>query len=109
MTNKRIKEISPGVFHEILADRVTAAWDPANETADFNFVGAKYLRIGDQFISRVESDSTLAITREDFLERSFEVNGRTITGGDVDMFIRLLFDEIYNASESADQLEPDPQ
>lgn len=106
--NKRIKEVSPGVFHEALADVIKVSWNPIHEEVSINFESSTYLRMGDTYVSRITGDTGVSLTGEEFAGEGFEINGKFITGQDVDIFTRLLYDKRYNeqsrAQEESDEL-----
>lgn len=98
--NKRIAEISPGVFYEALSDIIRVNWNPLTEEVNVNFETSIYLRMGeDNYVSKVMGGSGVSITGEDLAATSFEINGKTITGLDLNIFVRMLYDSLCNSDE----------
>lgn len=97
MTNKRIKEISEGVFVEALADEIRVNWNPVGEEATVSFISGAYFRLGENdYLSRIHSDSTVSISMAELHQESFVLGDKTVTGQDVDHFVRMLYDKLYN-------------
>ena len=94
--NARFKEEAAGLVSEALAEMTRIMWNPITDEANINFDSYRYLKSGEQYITRMEGDSGVSISGEEVMERSYEINGKTITGEDVNVFIRLLYDELYN-------------
>jgi len=96
MTNARFRDEAAGLTSEALADIIRVQWDPIEDVSTINFESFRYLKSGEQYITRMEGDSGVSLTGEQMALRSYEIGGKTITGEDVDMFARMLYDELYN-------------
>lgn len=102
--NARFREEAAGLTSEALAEMTRVMWNPITDEANINFDSYRYLKSGEQYITRMEGDSSVSITGEEVKARSYEINGKVVTGEDVNIFIRLLYDELYN-----EQYGPHPE
>lgn len=102
--NARFREEAAGLVSEALAEMTRVIWNPITDEASINFDSYRYLKSGDEYITRMEGDSGVSITGEEVKARSYEINGKVVTGEDVNIFIRLLYDELYN-----EQYGPHPE
>src|SRR5690625_2544963 len=94
--NARFREDAAGLESEALAEQIRVSWDPLEDTSVIDFQSTRFLRAGDEYITRMEGDSGVSLTGEQLALKSYEIGGKTITGEDVDMFARMLYDELYN-------------
>lgn len=107
--NARFKEEAGGLISEALAPRIHIAWDPITDYARVSFETVRYLKVGDQYVTRMDAElEFLEIEKEELASSSYEINGKTITGADVDMFVRLLYDDKYNERDAAMHEPDDP-
>lgn len=107
MTNARFREEAAGLTSEALAEAIRVNWNPLDDSVGVNFDSTRYLRAGEQYITRMEGDSGVSITGAELAARSYEINGKVITGEDVNIFARLLYDELYNEQHGAEPEEPE--
>lgn len=102
--NHRFKEEVGGLVSEALSPYIHISWDPLTDGARISFETARYLRSGEQYITKMHTDlEFLEIDKQEVATRSYEINGKVIDGNDVDMYIRTLFDELYNEKFGEEQ------
>lgn len=107
--NARFREEPAGLVSEALSDWIQVAWRPIEETAMITFETNRYLKSGDQYITRMEGmEDSITIDHIGLAGRSYEINGKVISGIDMDIFVRLLYDDLYNELH-APQPEPEPE
>lgn len=104
----RIKEEAPGVTSEALAPRIQIHWDPITNDGVISFDTSHYIKAGDAYIGQVGGGMGVSISLEEFLERSYEIEGHTITGHVPFLFAKMLYDELYNESMTEEAPEEEP-
>ena len=105
-TNNRFREEAGGLTSEVLSDLIRVFWDPITDDAHINFETTRFLSSGDEYIARLESDSTVSVSKDELLVKEYEIDGVTYTGEGVIQFIKILFDEEYNAQYGEQPEEP---
>lgn len=107
-TNARFTQLSEGVLFEALADKIMVHWNPVEEEATINFESSRYLRVGDDYVQHVGGDTGVSVTMQELHQMQFEINGKMVSGLDVDYFTRLAYDQLYN-QQAQEQMEPVPE
>lgn len=104
--NARFRDEPTGLTSEAFADWIQVAWNPIEDTAKITFETNRYLKSGDQYITRMEGmEDSISIDHIALAGRSYEINGKLITGADLDMFVRLLYDDLYNEQSGTQEEE----
>lgn len=104
--NKRFRDEVAGLQSEALATHITIDWDPLTDDADITFHSTRYLQSGDQYITQMDTgDGSIVMNMEEVLARAYEIGGKEVSGMDVNAFIRMIYDEVYNERNSSEPEE----
>lgn len=104
--NKRIVELGPNVYSEAFSDQIHVSWNPLTDDAEIRFFSSRFLKVGDTYTDKIGADVNLHISKSDLMLQSFDIGGRTITGQDIDIFVRLLYDKLYNETIDVEDESP---
>lgn len=101
--SSRFREEAGGLVSEALATQISVGWDPITDEARITFDSVRFLKVNSQYVTRMDSGAEyIEIDKHDLATRSYEINGKVISGGDLDTFVRLLYDELHNEAYGGD-------